>query len=456
MVGAGSHQQPSGAGDTEAARTSRSGAHRQSSGADNKNGADNGSDADGVTAAGDGSDAGSVRNGSAAPLRVLIYFGHRARARLTAKALRHLRRAYRTERLEITIAMPAATTDSRTTTESPADNSPPTAADSRPAATTDSRTVSETDSATTDGLRPPKIPDAGASATDTSATAASPTDARWTYRSVHAPMSLDRHIARSDIVIASFGLTALAAMTMGKQVLLFDPRRYHAQCSRALQAEQGRAVYRPRPFDAPFFDTLFDEIAHSHPTRCPLCHSDRYRIHTRFPLRSFARCQRCAMQFMIFHGRQPSTYSRSYFETEYRKQYGKSYIDDFAHIYRIGRERLGIISGLLRPKVARRGAVGHRAARHGTEQDSVAGHRAAEHGTERRGETEHGEAERGETEHNEAERGETERGEIRSGETEHGEAGAARQSITKQSAARHRAARQYRMRRRFHRGARRC
>lgn len=225
--------------------------------------------------------------------RVIMYFGgqSRTRTRLVSKAMRMLRRRYPSDPLEIAIPIPAS--------------------DALPSVT------------------PSTL---------------------HRIRYFHAPQSLDEELAEADIVIAGFGLTALAARLHNKELLMLNPSRYHARCARALDRSSSSDApgYQPQFFSAAFFETLLASISHTHPTCCPLCSSTRYRVYARFPVRSFARCTQCRMHFMLIHRTQSFSYDRRYFDVEYRKQYGRSYLEDFDHIYQMSKERLAIIAAVRR------------------------------------------------------------------------------------------------------------
>jgi 2-polyprenyl-3-methyl-5-hydroxy-6-metoxy-1,4-benzoquinol methylase len=76
---------------------------------------------------------------------------------------------------------------------------------------------------------------------------------------------------------------------------------------------------------------------------CPLCLSTISRaIHS--GAITLRRCGHCGAVHNATH-RLPA-YESSYFNEEYREQYGRTYIEDFDNIYRLSRNRLDIIAGL--------------------------------------------------------------------------------------------------------------
>lgn len=78
---------------------------------------------------------------------------------------------------------------------------------------------------------------------------------------------------------------------------------------------------------------------------CPLCTARRctllYDGHI-----SLYRCKSCNAVFNASH--RALEYDDSYFNEEYRKQYGKSYLEDFHAIYALAKKRLARISSLTR------------------------------------------------------------------------------------------------------------
>jgi 2-polyprenyl-3-methyl-5-hydroxy-6-metoxy-1,4-benzoquinol methylase len=72
----------------------------------------------------------------------------------------------------------------------------------------------------------------------------------------------------------------------------------------------------------------------------------RGRVLERFPDRSFFRCGRCGLAYQEAFSASTTVYNENYFFEEYRKQYGRSYLEDFESIKTAGRLRLQIIEGL--------------------------------------------------------------------------------------------------------------
>ena len=81
--------------------------------------------------------------------------------------------------------------------------------------------------------------------------------------------------------------------------------------------------------------------------RCPVCAADApARSIGRFSERTYRRCPKCGVIYMDRTCPPPIEYEREYFFESYKKQYGKTYLDDFDNIKEAGKRRLKIIKPL--------------------------------------------------------------------------------------------------------------
>jgi 2-polyprenyl-3-methyl-5-hydroxy-6-metoxy-1,4-benzoquinol methylase len=80
--------------------------------------------------------------------------------------------------------------------------------------------------------------------------------------------------------------------------------------------------------------------------QCPLCGTTADRIAGRFPERTYRYCS-CGTFIMDRLTPPPMEYNRDYFFAEYQKQYGKTYLEDFPQLKKVGARRLREISALL-------------------------------------------------------------------------------------------------------------
>ncbi|MDR0759251.1 MAG: methyltransferase domain-containing protein [Treponema sp.] len=212
--------------------------------------------------------------------------------------------------------------------------------------------------------------------------------------------NLKEALASYDLVITHFGLTAFEALHAGTPVLLLSPTPYHEKLARhagfvsAGICQKGvkrlsRYVYRPRQngksaegsgdllnrpaleaiaarsasvaakygLDTPASLSLggllagfIPRLTPVCPAVCPVCGKERRQDHpvlARFPERTYRRCPRCGMVYMLRLSPPPIEYAEDYFFDFYRRQYGKTYLEDFPNLKQAGKIRLRRIRRLL-------------------------------------------------------------------------------------------------------------
>ncbi|MFO7780740.1 MAG: class I SAM-dependent methyltransferase [Spirochaetia bacterium] len=194
--------------------------------------------------------------------------------------------------------------------------------------------------------------------------AASVLDPGGEARLISGPVDLRQTIAGYETVVTSFGLTAFEAAWSGAEVLLVNASRYHERLARRA-GFRSVAVGRPplrrlsRQLDrrmrtgggadrvrgklggadsislATLISSLDLPLVHD----CPACGARDGRIVARFEHRTYVRCATCEMIYLrSFEA--PRDYPEDYFFEEYRRQYGKTYLEDAPHIRRTGHRRL--------------------------------------------------------------------------------------------------------------------
>jgi 2-polyprenyl-3-methyl-5-hydroxy-6-metoxy-1,4-benzoquinol methylase len=191
---------------------------------------------------------------------------------------------------------------------------------------------------------------------------------------LEAPPELSRLLGQWDLVVTSWGLTALESLAAGTPVLLFNPSSYHQKLSRAAGLPTfGVKVPRADAFlsgleDAPgaaraAYDRLIEppldageyfRAFHGTDGLCPICRTAGHRVFTRTPHKSYHRCSSCGMEYLSVHQLPPKEYSEAYFFEDYQKQYGKTYLEDFPHIQGLGRQRLDFLDKTFGPRPGRR------------------------------------------------------------------------------------------------------
>ena len=194
--------------------------------------------------------------------------------------------------------------------------------------------------------------------------AASVVDLGGDVRLIHGPVDLRETIAGYETVVTSFGLTAFEAAWAGAEVLLVNASRYHEQLARRA-GFRSVAVGRPprsrlsRLLDRRMrtgggADTVREKLAGAESVSlatlissldlplvhdCPTCTAREGRSVARFEHRTYVRCATCEMIYLrSFEA--PRDYPEDYFFEEYRRQYGKTYLEDAPQITLMGHRRL--------------------------------------------------------------------------------------------------------------------
>jgi len=84
---------------------------------------------------------------------------------------------------------------------------------------------------------------------------------------------------------------------------------------------------------------------------CPVCGADTpSHSLARFPERTYRRCPKCGVIYMDRACPPPIEYEREYFFEAYKKQYGKTYLEDFPNLVAMAKRRLKHISKRLHTK----------------------------------------------------------------------------------------------------------
>ncbi|GHU06824.1 hypothetical protein FACS1894151_00260 [Spirochaetia bacterium] len=196
-------------------------------------------------------------------------------------------------------------------------------------------------------------------------------------------------LAGFDLLITHFGLTAFEALAVHVPVLLVSPGKYHEKLAKnagffstgigsqgartagkilcdggkkklniaAIRTitERSEQVAARYGLDGTAVGSkaavYFKDITMQSPHYCPACGASG--LHSpaiaRFPDRSYRRCPECGLIYLQRDNPPPIEYETDYFFGFYRKQYGKTYLEDFPNLVRAGKQRLGRIRALLKP-----------------------------------------------------------------------------------------------------------
>ncbi len=188
--------------------------------------------------------------------------------------------------------------------------------------------------------------------------------------------NLQEHLAGFDIVVTAFGLTAYEAAAAGCGVICVNPGFYHHRLA-GIAGFVRAGVYRPalralrrwigdpeglrkatqavfsgfgttadknRP---PLLSRFIEGLDFSRPAVCPVCGGRGRRAVYRNEEKTVFRCRHCRVFYQLLFTSGEPTYDADYFFSEYKKQYGRTYLEDFEHIKEAGRKRAGEIAALL-------------------------------------------------------------------------------------------------------------
>jgi 2-polyprenyl-3-methyl-5-hydroxy-6-metoxy-1,4-benzoquinol methylase len=186
---------------------------------------------------------------------------------------------------------------------------------------------------------------------------------------------LKEHFARYDLVFTQFGLTAFEAVWAGCGVILFNPSRYHRELSRAAgfpeigllspdrsalrrflrsPAEVLAALAGLVPEDPESLADCLAGIASAGSRECPSCGSSARRALYRDPSKSYFRCSDCGTVYMVrFSQGRDNPYKQAYFFEEYRRQYGRTYLEDWPALTALAERRLDSIERLAAASIGR-------------------------------------------------------------------------------------------------------
>lgn len=196
---------------------------------------------------------------------------------------------------------------------------------------------------------------------------------------VEAIPELREHLAEYDLVLTHFGLTAFECLAARAPVMLVSPTAYHERLARhagflSAGVGPGRAARLPKLSSKNLqalgaacekiagrynlieeseerkknLGNLLASWAPQVPRGCPVCASPRRETLARFPERTYRRCLTCGMVYMLRSAAPPIAYEREYFFDFYKRQYGKTYLEDFPHLIQTGKARLKHLKALLR------------------------------------------------------------------------------------------------------------
>jgi len=197
---------------------------------------------------------------------------------------------------------------------------------------------------------------------------------------VGAISNLKEHLAEYDLLITHFGLTAFEAVYARLPVLLLSPSKYHEKLSRNAgffllgSGKKALARLKYSSFNTDSIKALFlrtEKIARRFGLEgdqhndmgafvsgivpkvfrtCPVCRepiqATTNNTLERFRERTYRRCNSCGVIYLYRLTPPPIEYEKDYFFDLYKKQYGKTYLEDFPNLKEAARKRLAHITAL--------------------------------------------------------------------------------------------------------------
>lgn len=200
------------------------------------------------------------------------------------------------------------------------------------------------------------------------------------FQIIQDKKSIIPFLFQSSHLITSYGLTALEGVLFNKKIALFNNSRYHTSLSKKDHRYTllGTFPYTPSLLIKNRLEHFIKDIPESKSTRyhnnktlqnifkqvfkntsliepvsiCPVCENTKLKlIHNQYE-RQFYQCNKCKSLLLKKHQQESmrKRYTHSYFNEEYKEQYGKSYLEDEENITKLARQRLSIIKQILKRK----------------------------------------------------------------------------------------------------------
>ncbi|MBR5095686.1 MAG: class I SAM-dependent methyltransferase, partial [Treponema sp.] len=190
--------------------------------------------------------------------------------------------------------------------------------------------------------------------------------------------NLRERLYEYDLVVTHYGFTAFEALAANCAVILLSTSGLHKKLSKkygfvcldknelsarklgpllerpellqnkkfkaALEGEGGASLGLANNSGlAPFVQSL----SFGQKFSCPLCGQGGAKVLARTSTHTFCRCKKCGIIYLSFSTDSRVQYEADYFGSEYKAQYGRSYLDDFASIKAQGLRRAKIVRSLL-------------------------------------------------------------------------------------------------------------
>ena len=179
--------------------------------------------------------------------------------------------------------------------------------------------------------------------------------------------NLREKIYEYDLVVTHYGLTAFEAAFAGCAVIMLATTKLHEKLAQKYNFAfiQGK-IDSEKMQKALESENLHPTLQLSHEQKslgeclkrlsagsrllCPVCRKQPEEpdpVISRNNGRTYRRCKNCGLVYMSFSAEEEKEYKKAYFFEDYKKQYGKTYQEDFDSIKAQGKRRLSIINLLF-------------------------------------------------------------------------------------------------------------
>ncbi len=185
---------------------------------------------------------------------------------------------------------------------------------------------------------------------------------------------LREKLCEFDLVATHYGLTAFEALAAGCAVVLLPTSKLHENLSKKYGFAVLSAEELKNPPSAHYFDEIekffpqeitekicrrqeslsdfVKKLSHGKKYFCPVCGKSENvdEVVARTPERTFRRCAGCGIIYISWNSSLPMKYEKEYFAEQYKKQYGRTYLEDFDFIKKNCVKRIQEINGMLKLK----------------------------------------------------------------------------------------------------------
>ena len=179
--------------------------------------------------------------------------------------------------------------------------------------------------------------------------------------------NLRDNLYKYDLVVTHYGLTAFESVYAGCGVILLPTTKLHKKLAEKydfafigdekITEDAVKKVFNSENLypklnikdDSLSLGDFLKDISKGTRIECPVCGKRASKLSpvvSRNEKRTYRRCAECGMIYLSYSIDEEKKYQRSYFFEDYKKQYGKTYKEDFQSIKKQGLRRIGIIKSI--------------------------------------------------------------------------------------------------------------